>query len=62
MTNTTQTTDACRNTFEKWASCEGEWNKAIERDRNGEYLLMQTHLQWGAWKRGWEAHKDAKAN
>ena len=38
-----------REGFEKWASDDGAWPKAIER--NGEdYKLMQTQLFWCGWK------------
>lgn len=39
-----------RPAFEHWASNEGAWLNAVERNEVGEYKLMTTSLQWNAWK------------
>lgn len=38
-----------RKGFEAWASDNGKWPKAIERNSKGDYLLSTTSVQWNAW-------------
>lgn len=48
MTDTTE----LRAAFELWASDEGRWPAAVERDAAGCYKLAQTVTLWFAWKAG----------
>lgn len=47
--------ETLRENFEWWASDHQTWPKAVERDRDGDYLLMQTASDWMAWKAAWKA-------
>jgi hypothetical protein len=38
-----------RQQFEEWASDNGKWPKAVERNGEG-YKFMKTHTDWLAWK------------
>lgn len=38
-----------RKQFEEWASDNGEWPQAIERNGEG-YKFMKTHTDWLAWQ------------
>lgn len=44
--------------FEAWASDNGAWPKAVERDTSG-YRLMQTESSWIAWQAAYQAGRDA---
>ena len=46
---TGQTEAQEREAFEAWASNDGAWTRAIERD-GADYKLMQTSSNWRAWK------------
>ena len=39
-----------RAAFEEWATNEGKWPKAVDRDHNGCYLLLQTSYAWTVWQ------------
>lgn len=39
-----------RETFEAYASDNGQWPAAIERNANGTYKLMQTAQAWAVWE------------
>lgn len=39
-----------RKAFEAYASNNGQWPGSIERDRDGQYRLMQTHGAWTVWQ------------
>jgi hypothetical protein len=41
--------------FEHWFSDAGESPRAIARDMNGEYRLLQASSAWSAWKAAWNA-------
>lgn len=45
MTNT----DKMRESFEKWASDDGRWPQAIERNGD-EYKFMRTAVDWRVWQ------------
>ena len=53
----THHTDAERKLFEAFASDNGNWPKAIERDAKGNYLLLTTENGW-MW---WQAARSAPA-
>lgn len=53
MTHTS--TEQERAEFEAWASDNGKWPKAIERDSKGDYLLLQTATGWMWWQEAWQA-------
>jgi hypothetical protein len=36
--------------FEAWMSNNGEYPKAIAKNNDGLYSLMQTFIQWAAWE------------
>ena len=46
----TQNTDQERELFEAFASDNGKWLKAIERDARGDYLLLTTTVGWMWWR------------
>mgnify|MGYP003599080275 CR=1 FL=1 len=46
----TQNTDQERELFEAFASDNGKWLKAIERDAKGNYLLLTTVVGWMWWR------------
>lgn len=43
-----------RQRFERWASDDGRFPRAIER-KGFSYILLQTQSQWEAWRAGWQA-------
>ena len=47
---TPQNIDRERELFEAFASDDGEWLKAIERDARGNYLLLTTAVGWMWWR------------
>lgn len=54
--------DEMRAKFEAWATCEGQWPKAIQRDASsGEYKLLQTANDWVAWQAAEAAQAEALA-
>ncbi len=53
----TQSTEQERKLFEAFASDNGKWLKAIERDARGNYLLLTTAVGW-MW---WQAARSAPA-
>jgi len=44
----------CREAFEAWYG--GEGCKSLEKNNDGQYFLMQTHLSWSGFKAGWFSH------
>lgn len=42
--------DDDRRRFEAWASDDGTWPKAIERDASGQYKLSITAHSWTVWR------------
>lgn len=38
-----------RQRFERWASDDGEFPRAVEK-RGGEYLLLATQSKWETWQ------------
>ena len=46
----TQNTDQERKLFEAFASDDGKWPQAIERDAKGNYLLLTTAHGWMWWQ------------
>lgn len=36
--------------FDKYMSNDGEWNRAIERDSEGNYLLIEAATAWAVWQ------------
>ena len=36
--------------FEAWMSNNGEYPRAIAKNNDGLYSLMQTFIQWAAWE------------
>ena len=54
---TPQNTEQERKLFEAFASDNGNWLKAIERDARGNYLLLTTAVGW-MW---WQAARSAPA-
>ena len=49
--------DQERERFEAFASDDGKWMKAVERDKNGNYRLLTTEVGW-MW---WQAARNAKS-
>ena len=47
---TPQNTEQERKLFEAFASDNGNWLKAIERDARGNYLLLTTAVGWMWWQ------------
>lgn len=41
-----------RAAFEAWATDNGEYPKAVERDSAGNYRLLKVHTDWIAWQAG----------
>ena len=41
--------------FEAWMSDDGEFPKAVARDRTGGYLLSQAAYGWCVWRAAWDA-------
>lgn len=54
----TQNTDQDRELFEAFASDNGDWLKAVERDAKGNYRMLTTNTGW-LW---WQAACSALAN
>lgn len=42
-----------RQAFERWYSDGGQYPRAIERDRNGAYILAQASNAWATWVACW---------
>lgn len=42
--------DDGRDAFEFLMAEDGKWSRAVERNRNGEYILMQTASAWPVWR------------
>jgi len=47
--------DLMRAFFEESMSSQGEWPKAIEKNADGGYRLMNTAASWEAWQDAWQA-------
>ena len=62
----TQEKDECREAFEARISSNGMWPRAVEKNRDGEYILMQTHHAWQEYQAGYQdalqAPSEAKGN
>ena len=56
------TEEQVKEAFEKWASDEGMWMAAIERNSNGYYKLMQTQSHWVVWQAAFIAFTENSAN
>ena len=48
-----------RDKFEEFASDNGKWTKAIEKDSHGGYKLIQTELCWIAWQEAYKAGRES---
>lgn len=46
-----------REKFEAWASDDGKWPKAVERNARGNYLLASTGTAWTVWQAAWNERK-----
>lgn len=44
------TTETIRAAFEKFMSDDGKWPQAIERDGEGNYILVQSASSWHVWR------------
>ena len=47
--------DLMRVRFEESMSSQGEWPKAIEKNADGGYRLMNTAASWETWQDAWQA-------
>ena len=54
---TEQELKECREAFEEWFSDGGEWERSVERLRDG-YMLSQAQSAWNAWQAAWN-HRTA---
>ena len=43
-----------REAFEAWMSDDGMWPKAVERNSDGVYVLMDVASKWTAWQKATE--------
>lgn len=42
--------DETRKNFENWMTDGGAWPRAVEKNQNGEYKLMQAAYAWIVWQ------------
>ena len=45
-----------REAFENWMTNDGKFPRAVEKDANGQYVLMQTASAWNVWVAACEWH------
>ena len=49
-----------RAAFEDDMSSQWEWPQAVEKNAQGDYILMTTASAWETWQRAWEAAKNGR--
>ena len=45
-----------REAFENWMTNDGKFPRAVDKDANGQYVLMQTASAWNVWVAACEWH------